>query len=64
MPGVNRVLDKMRSFSESVRSCEWNGGYSSIGNAVTYLIQICSLALGMRLICRLLAGVEHEVGAQ
>jgi glucose-6-phosphate isomerase len=37
MPGVNRVLDKMRRFSERVRSGEWKG-YT--GRAITDVVNI------------------------
>lgn len=37
MPGVNRVLDKMRTFSEAVRSGEWKG-YT--GQPITDIVNI------------------------
>jgi glucose-6-phosphate isomerase len=56
MPDVNRVLDKMRSFSEAVRSGEWKG-YT--GKAITDVVNIGigGSDLGPKMVCEALKAV-------
>jgi glucose-6-phosphate isomerase len=53
MPEVNRVLDKMRAFSERVRSGEWKG---CTGKAITDIVNIGigGSDLGPKMVCQAL----------
>ncbi|MBD3390398.1 MAG: glucose-6-phosphate isomerase [Chitinivibrionales bacterium] len=53
MPGINRVLDKMKSFSEAVRSGSWKGATGKKINDIVN-IGIGGSDLGPRMVCHAL----------